>query len=144
MDFSVPQGSCSSANIFTCYCALIENIIPHDMTINGFADDHSLRRIYKVTDEEHGIQSKSNLQSTFMNFHKWMDTMQLKLNSDKSKYIHFASTKHIEKQDTSSFNTNWDLIELSTVVQYLGGYLDSSLTFKDHVKKSPEEQWPTS
>ena len=55
LDFSVPQGSCSGANMFTCYCILIENIIPHDTEINGFADDHSLRRTYKVTDKEHGI-----------------------------------------------------------------------------------------
>ena len=73
------------------------------MMINGFADDHSLRRTYKVTDKEHGIQSKSNLQSTFMNIQKWMDTIWLKLNSDKTEYIQFASTKHIEKLDTSPF-----------------------------------------
>ena len=135
LDFSVPQGYCFGANIFTCYCILIENIIPHDITANSFASDHSLRKTYKVTDKEHGIQSKSNLQSTFMNIQKWMDTMQLKLNSDKTKYIQFASTKHIKKLDTSLFNANGDLIEPSTDVRYLGGYLDSSLTFKGHVKE---------
>ena len=61
--------------------------------------------------------------------------MWLKLNLDKTKYILFVSTKHIEKLDTSPFNTNGDLKEWSTVVRYLGGYLDRSLTFKDHVKE---------
>ena len=28
LNFSVPQGSCSGANIFTCYSALIEKAIP--------------------------------------------------------------------------------------------------------------------
>ena len=70
-----------------------------------------------------------------------MDTVQLKLNSDKTEYIQFESTKHIEKLDTSPYNANADFTELSTVVRYL----DRNLTFKDHIKeKKPEEQWPTS
>ena len=77
LDFSVPQGTCSSANILTCF--LIGNIILHHTTINGFADDHSLRRIYKVPDKEHGIQSKSNLQSTFMNIQKWINEAETQL-----------------------------------------------------------------
>ena len=96
LDFSVLQGSCSSTNMFTCYCNLIENIIPHNTMINGFTNDHLLRRTYKVMDKEHGTQSKSNLKSTFINIQKWMDTMWLKLNSDKTKYIQFVSTKHIK------------------------------------------------
>ena len=28
LSFSVPQGSCSGANIFTCYCALINKVVP--------------------------------------------------------------------------------------------------------------------
>ena len=59
LDPSVPQGSCSSANMFTCCCTLTENIIPHDTMINGLADDHLLRRTYKVTDKEHGTKSKA-------------------------------------------------------------------------------------
>ena len=40
--FRVPQGSCSGANIFTCYCSLINKEVPESVSINGFADDHSL------------------------------------------------------------------------------------------------------
>ena len=42
LSFSVPQGSCSGANIFTCYCYLINKEVPELVSINGFADDHSL------------------------------------------------------------------------------------------------------
>ena len=112
--------------------------------IHGFANDHSLRGTYKVTDKEHGTQSKSNLQSIFMNIQMWMNAMQLKLNSDKTNYKQFVSTKHIERKDISPFNASGDLIDPGTVVRYLGGYLDRILTFKDHVKEKPEEQWPTS
>ena len=85
-----------------------------------FANDYSLRRIYKVTDKEHGIQNKDNLQATFKSIQKCMDIMQLKLNSEKTEYIQFASTKHIEKLDTSPFNAYSHLIKLSIIVRYLG------------------------
>ena len=38
--FSVVQGSCSGANIFTAYCSPIGEIIPDSVAISGFADDH--------------------------------------------------------------------------------------------------------
>ena len=42
LSFGVPQGSCSGANIFTCYCSLIYKEVPELVSINGFADDYSL------------------------------------------------------------------------------------------------------
>ena len=46
LHFSVPQGSCSGANVFTCYCSSIDQIVPKDITLNGFADDHLLRKSF--------------------------------------------------------------------------------------------------
>ena len=42
LSFGVPQGSCSGANIFICYCSLINKEVPESISINAFADDHSL------------------------------------------------------------------------------------------------------
>ena len=42
LSFGVPQGSCSGANIFTCYCSLIDKEVPESVSINGYAGDHSL------------------------------------------------------------------------------------------------------
>ena len=38
---SVPQGSCAGAAIFNLYCSPLESIVPDDLQLNGFADDHS-------------------------------------------------------------------------------------------------------
>ena len=46
LNYSVPQGSASGANLFTAYCASIESLIPDSITINGFADDHSIRKSF--------------------------------------------------------------------------------------------------
>ena len=89
----------------------------------------------EFTDKKNGTQNKNILQATFKYVKKWMDTMQLKLNSDMNEHIQFVSTKHIEKLDISPFNANGNLIELTIVVRYLGGYLNRSLTFRDHIKQ---------
>ena len=50
LHFSVPQGLCSGANVFTCYCSSINQVVPKDITLNGFADDHSLRKSFQAGD----------------------------------------------------------------------------------------------
>ena len=51
LQFSVPQGSCSGANLFSCYCSQISSCIPPQLNINGFADDYSIRQWHKPTSE---------------------------------------------------------------------------------------------
>ena len=51
LKFSICQVSCSGANIFTDYCALITDIIPDTITFNGFVDDHSIRKKYKTSNK---------------------------------------------------------------------------------------------
>ena len=35
LSFNMPHGSCSGANIFTCYCALINKVVPESVSINA-------------------------------------------------------------------------------------------------------------
>ena len=42
LNYLVPRGSVTGANLFMAYCALIEYVIPAGITINGFTDDHSV------------------------------------------------------------------------------------------------------
>ena len=44
LSFRKLQGSCRGANIFTCYCSLINKKVPELVSINGFGDDHSLQK----------------------------------------------------------------------------------------------------
>ena len=67
LKFSVPQGSCSGANIFTCYCALITDIIPDNITKNGFTDGHSIRKKCKASDKNQEIRTKEDLETTVTN-----------------------------------------------------------------------------
>ena len=73
LSFGVPQGLCSGVNIFTCYCSLINKQVPESISINGFADDHSLQKTFKAGNKQQETTTKQLL-----------DKMQLKLNSKKT------------------------------------------------------------
>ena len=55
INYSVPQGSTSWANLFTAYCAPIESLIPAGFTINGFADDHSIRKSFVTNSKDQDV-----------------------------------------------------------------------------------------
>ena len=74
---STHQESCSGADIFTCYCALISDTIPDTIIINGFADDHSIRKKYKASDKNQEIRTKEELETAVTNIKNWMDIMHL-------------------------------------------------------------------
>ena len=102
--FSVPQGSCSQANLFTCYCSLVKDSIPSPMMLSGFADDHSLRKSFPAkchTSEEYTINTMENTLTTMAD---WMASVWLKLNGDKTKFIMFGSRQMLKYANTSHLN----------------------------------------
>ena len=133
LQFSIPQGSCSGANLFCCCCSLITSCIPPQLNINGFPDDHLIRQQHKPTCEI-SLQVRATMQTTLTSIKYWMDSMHLKLNTDKTDFIIFSSKCQLRKLDKSPLDANGSLIPKSEVVRYLGGLLDTSLTFETHVK----------
>ena len=107
--------------------------IPNSLDINVFADDHSIRTKYKASDTTRAWEAKKMLENTLNNIKEWIDSMRLNLNSGKTEYIQFRSRQKIKKINTSPINGNGDLIPMSYSICYLGGYLDTNLTFSDHV-----------
>ena len=135
LEFSVPQGSCSGANLFTCYCSLITDSIPSFVTLSGFADDHSIRRCFPAKFHTAEKRTISTMENTLTKVANWMTSMQLKLNSEKTKFILFGSRQMLKHADTEHLNFGTTPIQWSNLIKYLGGYLVSCLTFKEHVKQ---------
>ena len=52
LHFSMPEGLCSEANIFTCYSTLKDKVVPEDIIINGCANDHPLRKSFPASDTQ--------------------------------------------------------------------------------------------
>ena len=131
ISFGVPQGSCSGVNILTCYCSLINREVPESISINGFADDHSLWKTFKAKQQE--TTAKQLLEDTFNQVKGWMDKMWLKLNSEKTEYILFGSRHQLNKAEQELLKAGPDFIQQSDRVKYLGGFLDNTLNFELHV-----------
>ena len=139
LHFSVPQGSCSGANVFTCDCSLIDLVVPKDITLNGVADDHSLRKSFPADNRTLEQQAKLRMEHTFSNIKRWMDSMCLKLNSEKTEYIMFGSCQQLTKIYPEPLHAGPDLIELGNKIKYLGGLLDNTLSFDLHVSSKVQK-----
>ena len=133
LKYGVPQGSCSGANNFVAYCAPIEDIVKEPVSINGYADDHSLRRTFNPNSRADESQCVKDLQISVQDIGNWMTSMRLKLNCDKTELILFGSRQQLLKCKTSEIELDGYPFSLSQYVKYLGGGLDSTLSFKKHI-----------
>ena len=50
MNFGLPQGSTEGAYLFNFYALTLSEIVPDSLTLNGFTDDHSIRRKPTLTE----------------------------------------------------------------------------------------------
>ena len=64
---SVPQGSCAEANIFNLYCSPLHEVIPPDLQLSGFADDHSVRKSFKASDREEELNTVTLIEACMLN-----------------------------------------------------------------------------
>ena len=79
------------------------------------------------------------MEHTFSNIKEWMDSMCLKLNSDRTEYIMFGSHQQLTKINLEPLHAGPDLIELSKKVKYLGALLDNTLSFDLHVSSKVQK-----
>ena len=75
----------------------------------------------------------------FKDIKEWMDSMLLKLNSDKTKYIMFGSRQQLPEINPEPLQAGPDLVELSNKVKYLGSLLDNTLSFDQHVSSKVQK-----
>ena len=143
LKYGVPQGSCSGANLFTCYCSLIKDQINNSFTLTAFTDDHSLCKSVKAGNKIEEHNTKTDLEKTLTQIKCWMDAMHLKLNPAKTEYILFGSQQQLKKTSPEPCDAQGNLIPVSEAVRYLGGLLDQHLNFKQHIKNKAKKQWPT-
>ena len=122
MDFSVPQGSTQGTYLFICYASTLNEIVPKSLTLNGFADDHSIRKSFRPpaprnnsssvpTNGDHTI---TIMQNSMLNIKSWMDAVKLKLNETKTEFIYFGGKKQLAKTRRHTININGKLFNAPT------------------------------
>ena len=131
----VPQGSCVGANIFNLYCLPLQDVVPDDLQLSGFADDHSIRKEFKAGNANEEISTISKLESCLLSIKQWMDQARLKMNPSKMEFIYFGNAPQLLKCTIDSINVAGDLILRSDVIRYLSVWLNATLNFKLHVTK---------
>ena len=89
---------------------------------------HSEKAFQLATGHGNNKQS-TEWNSLFSDIKEWMDSMHLKLNSEKTKYIMFGSCQELTKINPEPLQAGPDLNELSNKVKYLATLLDNTLSF---------------
>ena len=117
---SVPQGSCAGASIFNLYCSTLHEIIPKDLTLSGFADDHSVRRTFMADSCNDEAETNITLENCMLKIKSWMDSMRLKMNPNKTEFIYFGSKQQLKKCKIESLKVSEDLIPRADMIRYLG------------------------
>ena len=133
LDVSVPQSSCVSANIFNLYCSPLQEVVPDDLHISGFADDHSIRSYFKANNRQQELEVKQQQEQCMLNIKLWMDQMRLKMNPSKTEYIYFCNSWQLKKCSEKDIDIAGDLIVRSSTIHYLGVWMDEALNFREHV-----------
>ena len=132
---SVPQGSCAGANIFNLYCSPLHEVVPPDLQLSSFADDHSVRKSFKASDREEEENTVEQTEACMLSIKNWMDEMRLKMNPSKTEFIYFGFNRQLAKCTTQELKVAGDLIPRTDLIRYLGVWLDAGLNYKHHIKK---------
>ena len=112
LTYSVPQGSCSGAYLFNLYCSTLNDIVPLDLHLSGFADDHAVRKEFKANDRNAELQTKEEIEECMVNIRSWMDqVIRLKMNSVKTEFIYFGSKGQLGKCVVTHLNVNDEIVE---------------------------------
>ena len=105
-------------------------MVPNDLQISGFADDHSIRKSFNANSRKQELEVKKHQEHCVLNIKKWMDQMQLKMNPSKTEYIYFGNIIQIKKCLENSIDVAGGLIIRSDIIRYLGVWMDQSLNLK--------------
>ena len=130
MEFSVPQGSTQDVFLFISYASTLDEVVPKDLQLNGFANDHVIQKGFKTRDEPSTIAA---MESTMLDVKSRVDAVCLKMNKSKTEFIYFGSKHMLKKCNINTVSINGEYIGRSDKVNYLGCHLDSALSFHQHV-----------
>ena len=140
LDCPVPQGSLAGPNLYLAYTSTLQEIVPEEVCLNGFADDHSLKRSFKADDRKAEYTTISILQNYLQDVKLWMDKNRLQMNDGKTEFIMFGAKKQLAKCTTTSIDVNNTEISMSKVVKYLGMWITVTSLLENILRKSVGHQ----
>lgn len=119
----VPQGTVIGPLLFLIYINDIASNI--NSTIRLFADDCVIYR------EIAGPNDVIALQSDLHKLTQWCSIWQMQINLEKTKHLTFNS---VLKSHCNTYILNDKIVDSVTTVKYLGVFINSRLTWTDHIE----------
>ena len=112
LNCSVPQGSCLGHWLYLTYAGTLFDIIPPNISVFGFADDHTSILRFKHTSAEEEEAAIHALQEWAVIIYDWINASKLKMNTSKTEFIMFGSRQQLDKCSTHEILVCGDNIEL--------------------------------
>ena len=110
--FFSTSGSQTGPDLFCLYSSTIETIIPENINLNAFVDDHtinnSFQRDYFGLSELHCLNT---LEECCKKIKNWMDENRLKMNDGKTEAIKFRTRSQLHKCPQNYMKINGSKIE---------------------------------
>ena len=80
-----------------------------DLTLNGFADDHNVRKTFKSDQLEHQLELNAIavIEKSMLDIKSWMDGVRQKMNNSKTEFIYFGGPGQLEKMYHQSNKYKW-------------------------------------
>ena len=117
LNCSVPQGSLGGPSLFTVYASTMQSVVPDEIDLHGFADDHILKNSFRASSRVDEKESIPSLESTLVEVKLWMDQNRLKMNDDETEFIMFASKRQLEKCVTTRIDVNNTIVKCSPSIK---------------------------
>ena len=117
LTFSVPQGSCAGPSLYSVYASTMSEIVPHNLEIHGYADDHAIKTSYKSGVQSEELIARTTMEETMVDIKDWMNINRLKMNESKTEFIVFGSRQQIMKSTITSLNVNNTQVEVSESIK---------------------------
>ena len=66
LDCSVLQGSLGGPSLYTVYASTMQSVVPEEIDLHGFADDHVLKNSFRASSRVDEKESILSLESTLV------------------------------------------------------------------------------